>query len=236
MAAQIHSQEAEQFARLFEEAGIERVEDHLAVLKAFLEVEEHVTAEELFKRVKELGVKVNPAFVRETLRLACRYGFAQRYEFSGREPVYEHRHLSGQHHDHMICVKCGAISEFIDERLERLQAEAAARHGFYLLQHRMEMYGLCEKCMAGRRTELSLSAARPGEEVSIARLAGGSGVRQRLLSMGLRPGDRICVITNDGQGQVVVAVDCSRYALGRGLAEKILVEPDKVQGVAAQCD
>lgn len=227
MATQTHSQEAAQFARLFAEAGIERVEDHLAVLEVFLKTEEHVTAQELFELAGKEGIKINPAFVRETLRLACRYGFAQRYEFSGREPVYEHRHLTAEHHDHMICVKCGAITEFMDERLERLQADAAARRGFYLLQHRMEMYGLCEKCMAGRRAELVLSSARPGEEVTISRLAGGSGVRQRLLAMGLRPGDRICVITNDGQGQVVVAADCRRYGLGRGLAEKVLVSVDE---------
>ncbi|MEW5734682.1 MAG: transcriptional repressor [Thermodesulfobacteriota bacterium] len=223
MQQPIHKQEAEQFARLFEEAGIDRVPDRLSVLETFLQTEDHVTAGELSAFLAKAGKDFDPAFVRETLRLACHYGFAQRYEFSSREPVYEHRHLSPDHHDHMVCVKCGKITEFMDERLERLQAEAAARQGFYLLQHRMEMYGLCEACMADRRQEMPLSSARPGEDVAVARLAGGAGVRQRLLAMGLRPGDRLCVITNDGQGQVVVAAEGRRYGLGRGLADKILV-------------
>jgi len=66
--------------------------------------------------------------------------------------------------------------------------------------------------------------AKAGERLVIREISGGARVRMRLLSMGLRPGDRIEVITNDGQGQLAVAVDLKRYALGRGLAQKIVVE------------
>jgi Fur family ferric uptake transcriptional regulator len=59
----------------------------------------------------------------------------------------------------------------------------------------------------------------------IREISGGASVRLRLLSMGLRPGDRIEVITNDGQGQLAIAADLKRYALGRGLAQKIVVAP-----------
>jgi Fur family ferric uptake transcriptional regulator len=66
--------------------------------------------------------------------------------------------------------------------------------------------------------------AKAGERLVVREISGGASVRLRLLTMGLRVGDRIEVITNDGQGQLAIAVDLKRYALGRGLAQKIVVE------------
>ncbi|MDI6797506.1 MAG: transcriptional repressor [Desulfatibacillaceae bacterium] len=218
-----HSQEEGQFARLFEEEGIDRVDERLAVLRIFLETEEHITAHELWELVQKAGRNFEPEFVRETLRLMCRYGFAQRREFKDRESVYEHRHL-GQHHDHIICIKCGKIEEFVDEKLERHQARAAYQHGFYMLQHRMEIYGLCSDCLSDHQMGISLVQAKPGESLVVMDFLGGAGARHRLMTMGLKIGDKIEVITNDGRGQVVLAKGNSRFALGQGLAEKVMVK------------
>ena len=218
-----HRQEEGQFARLFEEEGIDRVDERLAVLRIFLGTEDHLTAHALWELTQKAGRDFEPEFVRETLRLMCRYGFAQRREFKDRESVYEHRHL-GQHHDHMICIKCGKIEEFVDERLERHQARAAYQHGFYMLQHRMEIYGLCSACLSDRQMGMSLVQAKAGETVAVTDFLGGSGARHRLMTMGLKIGDRIEVITNDGRGQVVLAAGNSRFALGQGLAEKVMVK------------
>lgn len=217
-----HSKELGEFYRLFKDEGIERIEDRLKVLTAFLSSEEHMSASRLAAILKEAGTPYDTEFVRETLRLLCRYGFAERHHFDGGKSLYEHRHL-GHHHDHLICTRCGGITEFYDEDMERLQAGIAKKHGFRVLQHRMELYGLCEKCCKDRFRPLSLTSAKAGETVVISELSGGSEARRRLLSMGLRVGDVLEVIINTGDGQVVVAVDGRRYALGRGLAEKIFV-------------
>ncbi|MBI5845347.1 MAG: transcriptional repressor [Deltaproteobacteria bacterium] len=217
-----HSKELGEFYRLFRDEGIERVEDRLKVLTAFLSSEEHMSAARLTQMLEEGGHPFDIEFVRETLRLLCRYGFAQRHHFEGGKSLYEHRHL-GHHHDHFICTRCGAITEFYDEALEKLQANIARKHGFRVLQHRMELYGLCENCNKDRFRPLSLTAAKAGETVVIRELSGGSEARRRLLSMGLRTGDVLEVLINTGDGQVVVVVDGRRYALGRGLAEKIFV-------------
>ncbi len=219
-----HSQELGEFSRLFREEGIDRVEDRLVVLTAFLSTEEHVGAAALTRMLNDAGHPFEPEFVRETLRLLCRYGFAHRHHFEGGKSVYEHRHL-GHHHDHLICARCGSIKEFYDESLERLQARIAEAHGFRVLQHRMELYGLCEACLALRVVLSPLALAKPGETVIIQELQGGVEARKRLLSMGLRIGDRLEVLVNTGDGRVVAAADGKRYALGRGLAEKILVAP-----------
>jgi len=89
----------------------------------------------------------------------------------------------------------------------------------------MEIYGLCSDCMKSREKIMPLMSARQGERVIIKDLVGGSQARMRLLSMGLRIGDILEVITNNGQGQLVVAADYQRYVLGRGMSQKIIVGP-----------
>ncbi len=218
----IHKQEREQFIKLFQDDHIDDFEDRLKVLEVFLQTERHVTADELWHLVRQQGHGLDLDFVRETLRLMCRYGFAQQARFENGQLRYEHRHL-GQHHDHMICTKCKKIIEFENQAIEKLQAEVAASYGFHMLQHRLELYGICARCLKERRASLSLDAAKPGERLLIKEFRGGAKSKMRLMTMGLRIGDQIDVITNQGQGQVVVALGYKRLALGRGLAAKIRV-------------
>ncbi len=131
----------------------------------------------------------------------------------------------GQHHDHMICTKCRKIVEFSEDRLEDLQVQIAAAHGFHMLQHKMEIYGICSECLENRIQVMPLVMAKPGERLIIKDITGGTGARMRLLSMGLRLKDEIEIVTNPKQGQLVVAVDFKRFVLGRGLAQKIMVQP-----------
>lgn len=224
---QIHKQEKEQFRKLFEQEQVDRIDDRFRILEAFLQTEQHVTETELIRLMKAAGREYPPEFVRETLQLMCRYGFASKNRFDNGQIRYEHLHL-GQHHDHLICTRCKRIFEFTDKTLESLQQEIASNHGFHMLQHRMEIYGICSDCLQQRTQLIALHHAKPGERLVIRQIRGGPGARMRLLTMGLRVGDRIEVITNQNKGQVVVAADFKRYALGRGLAEKILVdaEPD----------
>ena len=76
---------------------------------------------------------------------------------------------------------------------------------------------------------MTLIMAKPGERLVLRDFNGGPNARMRLLSMGLRFGDEIEVITNNHQGQMAIAADYKRYVLGRGFAQKILVEPAKGQ-------
>jgi len=69
--------------------------------------------------------------------------------------------------------------------------------------------------------------AKPGERLVLKDFNGGLSARMRLLTMGLRLGDEIEVLSNNSQGQMAIAADYNRYVLGRGLAQKILVEPIK---------
>ena len=220
---QIHVQEKRQFKNLFRQEHIDNIDDRFRVLEAFLQTENHVTLNELVELLKISGWRLETEFVEETLKLMCRFGFAHKSRFDNGELRYEHRHL-GQHHDHMICTKCRKILEFEDAQIEQLQIKIAAVHGFHMLQHKLEIYGICNDCLKERIKIMPLAQAKPGERLVIREISGGAGVKMRLLTMGLRKDDNIEVITNNGQGQLAVAADLKRYVLGRGLAEKILVE------------
>jgi Fur family ferric uptake transcriptional regulator len=222
----IHLQEKQQFKKLFKQEQIDDFEDRFKVLEVFLQTEKHVTVEELVQGLAENGWELDTSFVKETLKLLCRFGFARKSKFDNGVNRYEHRHL-GQHHDHMVCTKCRKIVEFKEDQLEKLQIEIAAAHGFHMLQHKMEIYGICADCLKERIQLMPLIAAKPGEKLILKDINGGASVRLRLLAMGLRLGEEIDVITNNSHGQIAIAADFKRYVFGRGLAQKIMVEPKK---------
>ncbi len=221
----VHQQEKRQFKRLFEKQGIDQIEGRMRILKVFLSVEQHVSFQELVELLQKRGHDFEPDFVKNTLNLLCRYGFASRKRFAGQPDLYEHRHL-GTHHDHLICTKCHKIVEFESGQMEGLQMDIAADHGFHVLQHRMEMYGLCPDCLKERVGLMPLTYTRENERTVIEDFTGGAGAQQRLATMGLRKGDEVEVITNTGAGQLVIAVNATRLALGRGIAKKIMVKSD----------
>jgi Fur family ferric uptake transcriptional regulator len=223
---QIHLQEKRQFKKLFKQEHIDNFEDRFKILEAFLQTEKHVTVEDVVRLLEGNGWKLERDFVHETLQLMSRFGFAHQSRFDNGVILYEHRHL-GQHHDHMICTKCRKILEFEEDRIEQLQIKIAAAQGFHMLQHKLEIYGICNRCLEDRIQLMPLTLGKPGEHLVIRETRGGAGSKMRLLTMGLRKGDRIEVITNNGYGQLAIAADLKRYVLGRGLAEKIMVEPDQ---------
>jgi Fur family ferric uptake transcriptional regulator len=225
---QIHVREKQQFKELFKQEHIDNFEDRFKVLEAFLETEKHVSINELVERLDNNGWRLDSEFVKETLKLMCRFGFAHKSRFDNGIILYEHRHL-GQHHDHMICTKCRKILEFEEDLIEQLQIKIAATHGFHMLQHKLEIYGICNNCIRKRIQLMPLTRAKPGERLVIKEINGGADAKMRLLTMGLRPDDKIEVITNNSQGQLAIAADLKRYVLGRGLAEKIMVEQNKRQ-------
>jgi Fur family ferric uptake transcriptional regulator len=110
--------------------------------------------------------------------------------------------------------------------MESLQVEIAALHGFHMLQHKMEIYGLCSNCLQERVRLMPLAIAQEGERAIVQEFTGGSGAQLRLATLGLKKGDEVEVITNSGEGQLVVAVNATRLALGRGISQKIMVKPN----------
>ncbi|MFH1075493.1 MAG: FeoA domain-containing protein [Pseudomonadota bacterium] len=218
----LHKEEIKQLEALFARQGIKASSDRLKILEVFLGTEEHVTERELVALLKKRGLHFDAGFVQETITLFAQYGVANKVSFEGEEPRYEHWHI-GQHHDHLICIKCQKIIEFTDEQVEEIQRHIAFEHQFYMLRHRMEIYGLCSGCVTAREPEMPLASARRGEVVQVERFSGGKELTKRVKEMGLRIGDEVEIITNDNRGPIVIALHCSRLVVGRMAAQKIWV-------------
>ncbi|MBW2616875.1 MAG: transcriptional repressor [Deltaproteobacteria bacterium] len=213
------------FKALVEADGNERIQDKLNIIGVFLGTEEHITLEQMYRLLREKGYDYEPEFVRQCMKRMVDLGFAQKKQFESQPVRYEHHHL-GRHHDHLICTKCGRIEEFANEDMERLQVKIAIQQGFHMLQHRMEIYGLCSECLTQRRPLMPLAMAKNGERVVVREIAGGMSARTRLADMGLRTGDHIEIINNNGMGRLILGHDCMRLAIGRGIAQKIMVSLD----------
>ncbi len=219
-----HEHEKKQFKRLFQQQGIDRFDSRLDVLEAFLRLEHHVTISDLLAELETKGLCFEKEFVFNTMDLLCRFGFASKIEFEEEETRYEHRHL-GLHHDHMICTKCGLILEFRDEAIEKQQHKVAEAYGFHMLQHKMDIYGICGNCLKTRSRLVPLHKAKKGEKLIIKELEAGMSLQLRISSMGLKIGDLVEVVSSGFGGQVVIAVGENRMVLGKGMSEKIMVEP-----------
>ena len=114
-----------------------------AIVEQFLRTRDHVSIDELLTKVRKRHPRVGYATVYRTLKLLVDSGLAVERQFGDGQARYE---VVGDHHDHLICVKCGLILEFEDEEIERLQDRIASRLGaFTVLRHRHELYGLCPK-------------------------------------------------------------------------------------------
>ena len=116
-----------------------------AVLNAFVNCENHVSAEELYNNVIATEPKVGLATVYRTLALLTQSGLASELDFGDGQKRYEHKYMHS-HHDHMICTECGKIIEFNHPLIEKFQEEVASRNGFKITSHKLDMFGLCSEC------------------------------------------------------------------------------------------
>jgi Fur family ferric uptake transcriptional regulator len=125
-------------------SGGKRSRSRTAVIDRFFRCGRHVTVEELTRSVREHSPGIGSVTVYRTMKLLARLGYASELDFG--EGVTRYESTQSSHHDHLVCRSCGGVTEFEDDRIEALQAEVAAHHGFRPTMHRLDIYGLCRKC------------------------------------------------------------------------------------------
>ncbi|AOU14814.1 transcriptional repressor [Legionella pneumophila] len=104
----------------------------------------HLSAEAVYKALLESGEDVGLATVYRVLTQFEAAGLVSRHNFEGGHSVFE---LSqGEHHDHLVCVKCGRVEEFVDEIIEQRQKAIAERAHFKMTDHALNIYGICPQC------------------------------------------------------------------------------------------
>ena len=105
---------------------------------------QHVSAEDVYKMLIAADEEIGLATVYRVLTQFEQAGLVTRHNFEGGHSVFE---LSKEdHHDHIVCQKCGKITEFSDEKIEARQSEVAKSLGYILLDHNLNMYGVCPDC------------------------------------------------------------------------------------------
>jgi len=119
--------------------GVRLTDQRKLIAKVMSEATDHPDVDELHKRVSKIDKKVSIATVYRTVKLFEESGILEKHDFKGGKARYEQS--PDTHHDHLIDVNSGEIIEFVDEEIENLQNKIAAKHGYKLVDHRLELYG-----------------------------------------------------------------------------------------------
>jgi len=136
------------YRRSLRDRGLKATRQRERIVSEFFRRHQHLTVEELLQKVRRQEPSVGYATVYRTLKLLTEMGLALKREFGGGSARFEH--MTPRHHDHLICLECGEIFEFENERIERLQESICSKHRFVLTHHKMELYGFCRRCSRKR--------------------------------------------------------------------------------------
>ena len=148
--------EAEVFKKHIQGHQLKLTRQRQIILDTFLDMPHHVSAEELYEASVKKNAAIGLATIYRTLHLLCQSGLVQGREFGDGQTRYEvvYNH---NHHDHLVCTRCGKIIEFENMDIEFLQEEVAREHSFQINSHKLELYGYCQDC---QEKEPPLRAAR----------------------------------------------------------------------------
>ena len=103
----------------------------------------HVSAEDVYKQLLANDEEIGLATVYRVLTQFEGAGLVERHQFDGGHSVFELNR--GAHHDHIVCIRCGKVEEFVDESIEKRQREIATEKGFEIADHSLVIYGECKK-------------------------------------------------------------------------------------------
>ena len=119
--------------------GVRLTEQRKLVAKVMSESNDHPDVDELHKRVNKIDSKISIATVYRTVKLFEEAGIVAKHDFKGTKARYEE--APQEHHDHLIDINTGEITEFVDKKIEELQKQVAGKLGYKLVDHRLELYG-----------------------------------------------------------------------------------------------
>ena len=127
------------------EVGLKVTAPRIKILEIMTNaITHHMSAEEIYKALIDAGEDVGLATVYRVMAQFESAGLVRRHNFEGDSAVFEID--QGKHHDHLVCVKCGLVDEFVDEEIERRQELIAKKAGFDMTDHNLTIYGICGKC------------------------------------------------------------------------------------------
>lgn len=131
--------------------GLKATGPRMKILELFQRISEqgegvvrHLSAEDVYRMLVEEKSDIGLATVYRVLTQFETAGILVRHHFDSGRATYEL--AEGQHHDHIVCLRCGRVEEFVDVDIERMQKSVARKYGYELCDHSLILYGICEAC------------------------------------------------------------------------------------------
>lgn len=125
--------------------GFKLTAERRSILEEICESDEHFEASDLWVRLRQRGVRVSKATIYRTLPLLVKSGLLRDSVSIEKRSYYESMY-GREHHEHMVCIKCGRIKEFSSPVIEKLQDKICAAHKFKAISHRLMVMGYCHNC------------------------------------------------------------------------------------------
>ncbi len=154
----------ERFERYLRDHDLKLTAERRAILRAFYRIHEHIEADELLFHLRRSNVRVSRATIYRTLELLVQAGLARRIRLGKDHAYYEHI-LGREAHEHMICLGCDRIIEWLDPELTSLVFRNCAAQDFSPARHSLQVFGYCEDCATTSEAEEALEL---GEDASLA--------------------------------------------------------------------
>lgn len=133
------------FKQALRDESLRFTSQRMAILEDIISSEEHRECDHIYLSLREKQIPVSRATIYRTLDILENIGFIRKMDVGDGRYRYENK-LSQGHHDHMICIECGRIIEFIDDEIEKRQAQICRENQFRLIRHVHQLFGLCADC------------------------------------------------------------------------------------------
>jgi len=142
-----HDAAKQLFASFLRAGDYRSTRERSQVLDAVLSSKGHFDADELYLKMKSAGQKVSRATVYNTLDLLLESGFISKYRFAENQSRYE-KVFGRPHHDHLICLECGEITEFVNDKVAVVQSEICSEKKFKPQSATFQIFGICSNCVS----------------------------------------------------------------------------------------
>lgn len=139
------SMQDDKFRIYLKSNGLRFTPERRFILGEIFSSHRHFDVEELYQRLRRKGKSISRATIYRTLPLLVESGLVREALRCQDRVHYEHT-LGHEHHDHLLCIKCGRVIEFKDEAIEKLQDGICKRYGFKPIEHRLGIRGYCKVC------------------------------------------------------------------------------------------
>lgn len=135
----------DQLKRVLKKEGLRYTQQRQSVWDELCATDDHRDAEEIYLAIRQSGLNVSRATVYRTIDVLVKNKMVRKLELGDGRARYEHK-INATHHDHLICIQCGKIEEFMDEVIESRQDEIVKKFGYKLVRHIHQLFIICSEC------------------------------------------------------------------------------------------